>query len=1520
MLLHRGRNRDDNVSKSPGPTFINVEQAGQQPFANNVTRNSSPLKFLLSSPIQQSGKMKDSQDTWTAGFLTDLRSNRPARPSGARPLPVRHAHTTPIPTLEPPARTASALSRPSFSKIQPNQAATTNQESFSSSTSHCRAKSALSMREQAGRPLVQQPFAEVDPHMTNAIPVPDSEIDSKKAPDTVLSGTYMESGQRWMEKQEARSLRVALEDMDLREEQRLHAAAQEEATDIVWKHRNAGIPYRNPGGPRDYKQHLRKGSHSRSKSIGRYGVLGGVNSISKTTNRSASDGSTSTKSGGDSSERSRVSSGSSLGHKRTEVTEIEFASRSANGLDSIDKKNHINLTFPMPPAKVFNRRGSSGSRTRTTGSDGRLSLFRNPEDQIYEEPEEIVPQILTDDKTTTEIKPLKPKNRNPSIGAKEQTNTIGKSYSVPILEDKIFSRYEIHKNPPSRSRDPSYLRNPLPSTSQESINIVQADTGNNTMLMKDGVEIRSNDIRAATSMRLKDRSPKLPTPTVVSDRPGRPIVSFDRDYIPREVELRHESSFSERLSSRNGMIQLGSNIAIKPQLPASVNSAPVIPTINVLESPDTEVYSQPDAPTISFPDVPSISISVSELPATVSTNVVSTNIGSSARPLPRPINGGRTAHGLRPAPHHSSTAPVTATMSHWTPMLQRATAQCAACALPISGRICGELLECVAFYPEPDEFRVARLARINARLNDIPIIDSDGHHTEEDDGDDGLRFYCHLDFHEKFSPRCRSCKTPIEGEVVIACGGEWHVGHFFCAECGDPFDASTPFVEKDGFAWCVDCHSRRFSGKCAGCRKPITDMVVKALGKEWHERCFCCKECGGEFKDGRFFTRDGSEKPDVGLSKIQFSLVAMLRIARPHYLFWRRIPPLWHAQRDFHASKGLGIVKPFILADIGEGIKEVQIIQWFVEPGAHVEQFDKLCEVQSDKAATEITSRFDGVIKKLHYEAEDMAQVGKPLCDIDIQGDISLEEEALITPPAEQAGEPSDAQQPQKAVQQDLGNPIEHKIGDPLPKRADPRTHASLATPAVRGLLKELAIKIEDIQGTGKDGRVLKDDVQRFATARDAPSQAVKIPAATPIRSTDTGPQKETVIQLTPIQSQMFKTMTRSLSIPHFLFADEINLTALESLRARLNALSSTGRRISYLPFIIKAMSIALKDFPLLNSRVEYDSDMKGVPPRLIVREKHNIGVAMDTPQGLLVPNIKDVGSLSILEIADQLKHLQTLAQASKLTAIDLTGGTITVSNIGSIGGTYVAPIIVQSEVAILGVGRAMVVPAFDKEGGIEKRTVGNFSWSADHRVVDGATMARMGGRHSALSEAARVPYNPFLQSAEPSAPMANAEDRTPGYQWTSAQKAEFKKLSGKFQATPSAAPPAVRRFVRPRAYSPSDRRRPCRVQGPSPPFSAIVASYARRFGPLPHRAPPVAHAAAAAAPAASSSSSTRAATRRAEPYVSGAYAATTAPDRDFFARGPPRFPAGHNHYQVSDELRKAWCTAGSSTDQAQEK
>ena len=219
----------------------------------------------------------------------------------------------------------------------------------------------------------------------------------------------------------------------------------------------------------------------------------------------------------------------------------------------------------------------------------------------------------------------------------------------------------------------------------------------------------------------------------------------------------------------------------------------------------------------------------------------------------------------------------------------------------------------------------------------------------------------------------------------------------------------------------------------------------------------------------------------------------------------------------------------------------------------------------------------------------------------------------------------------------------------------------------------------------------------------------------------------------------MFKTMTRSLNIPHFLYADEVDFTSLVELRGRLNkVLSKSGLsdsqvgKLSYLPFIIKAVSMSLYKYPILNARVDVDGGAGAAPggkPTLVHRSQHNIGVAMDTPSGLLVPVIKNVGALNILGIAAELARLQTLAVAGRLAPQDMAGGTITVSNIGNIGGTYLSPVVVEREVAILGIGRMRTVPAFSTAPGEEdrvvRRQVCNFSWSADHRVVDGATMAR---------------------------------------------------------------------------------------------------------------------------------------------------------------------------------------------------
>lgn len=417
-------------------------------------------------------------------------------------------------------------------------------------------------------------------------------------------------------------------------------------------------------------------------------------------------------------------------------------------------------------------------------------------------------------------------------------------------------------------------------------------------------------------------------------------------------------------------------------------------------------------------------------------------------------------------------------------------------------------------------------------------------------------------------------------------------------------------------------------------------------------------------------------------------------------------------------------------ADSLKGIVECEVIQWFVEPGATVEEFSPLCEVQSDKASVEITSRFPGTVKKLYYEAGDMARVGKPFVDIDISGDANEADIEALTAPEESANEPETPAPAPSAPSEPPSQTPTPDVGDAATPAPKPKGKcASLATPAVRHLSKTMKVDINDIDGTGRDGRVLKEDIHKFIQARDNPQAQSTPQAAAPTQQT-TSVQTETSVPLSNIQQMMFKSMTRSLNIPHFLYTDEVDFSSLVELRARLNKVLSKSPaaegqpgKLSYLPFIIKAVSLALYQYPVLNARVDVDATTG--KPALVHRSQHNIGVAMDTPQGLLVPVIKNVAQLNILDIATELTRLQTLAHQGKLSPQDMSGGTITVSNIGNIGGTYLSPVIVEKEVAILGIGRMRTVPAFDEKDNVVKKQVTNFSWSADHRVVDGATMAR---------------------------------------------------------------------------------------------------------------------------------------------------------------------------------------------------
>ncbi|OOQ90994.1 putative 2-oxo acid dehydrogenase acyltransferase [Penicillium brasilianum] len=461
------------------------------------------------------------------------------------------------------------------------------------------------------------------------------------------------------------------------------------------------------------------------------------------------------------------------------------------------------------------------------------------------------------------------------------------------------------------------------------------------------------------------------------------------------------------------------------------------------------------------------------------------------------------------------------------------------------------------------------------------------------------------------------------------------------------------------------------------------------------------------------------------------SVPRVLRPCRPRSLLRTRFHISPVASRAFHAGPSLWGVKSQILKDVGEGITEVQIIQWYVEEGAHIEEWKPLCQYQSDKAVDDITSRYAGVIKKLHFEADDTVPTGQALCDIEVEDGKYPDDHAPHEPTPEPKPPVTSPEAEILATAQAAeSSAIEPQVPEEIVEILKSK-HASLATPAVRGLLKTHKVDILDINGTGKEGRVLKEDVLKHVESRDSPVPAAVTPQLTRPLTLDTR-QSESEVTLTPIQTAMFKTMTKSLSIPHLLYTDELKVNDIASIRKKLVSDARDPKKITFLPFVVKAVSLALNQYPILNARVDTTDTNK---PKIIMREKHNIGIAMDTPKGLIVPNIKDVANRSISDIAAEISRLSALGKEGKLGPADLSGGTITVSNIGNIGGTYVAPVIVPTEVAILGVGRTRTVPVFDDTGDVTRGELVNFSWSADHRVIDGATMARMGNRVRELIE-----------------------------------------------------------------------------------------------------------------------------------------------------------------------------------------
>eukprot|EP00118_Oscarella_pearsei_P011007 m.70535 g.70535 ORF g.70535 m.70535 type:complete len:474 (+) comp35698_c0_seq4:34-1455(+) len=425
----------------------------------------------------------------------------------------------------------------------------------------------------------------------------------------------------------------------------------------------------------------------------------------------------------------------------------------------------------------------------------------------------------------------------------------------------------------------------------------------------------------------------------------------------------------------------------------------------------------------------------------------------------------------------------------------------------------------------------------------------------------------------------------------------------------------------------------------------------------------------------------------------------LLRQLRPRL----EVPSLigYESFKFFRTAAGLhGKVIPFVLSDIGEGIAEVTIKEWHVKVGDSVQQFDNVCEVQSDKATVTITSRYDGVIRKIYYEEDDVADVGKPLVDIEVESETAEVKEEFV----HQSADTDDSAAGLVSQMKDEGIKLSTKV---------------LTTPAVRRIAKEEGIDLSTITGTGKGGRILKEDVLNKRL------RAIKKPAETPAHVKPTKPQtvsgQDQIKPIRGFKKAMVKTMTQANRIPHFGYSDEVAMDALVQLRMNLNdqMANERGIRLSYMPFFIKAASAALTQYPVLNSHLNDDCT------EILFKASHNIGVAVDSPDGLIVPNVKAVQSRSIYEIALELRRLRELATAGRLGADDLSGGSFTLSNIGMIGGTYVNPVILPPEVCIGGIGRMQLLPRFDQGGDVVATHVMAISWSADHRVIDGATVAR---------------------------------------------------------------------------------------------------------------------------------------------------------------------------------------------------
>ena len=389
------------------------------------------------------------------------------------------------------------------------------------------------------------------------------------------------------------------------------------------------------------------------------------------------------------------------------------------------------------------------------------------------------------------------------------------------------------------------------------------------------------------------------------------------------------------------------------------------------------------------------------------------------------------------------------------------------------------------------------------------------------------------------------------------------------------------------------------------------------------------------------------------------------------------------------------MVYEFRLPDIGEGVAEGEVVKWLVKEGVEVKENDPLVEIMTDKVNVEIPSPKKGTILKLMAKEGEVVKVGQVLLAIGEKGEQTTT--TMSTSPSLETPVPS---------------PIKTEVVPPATSAAVlEKRQEILATPATRKLARDLDVDLSLVQGTGPGGRIVDEDVHRF---KKSGAKALTVTAPTP----ETGGNEER-IPLRGIRRKIAERMVKSKhTAAHVTHVDEVDMTEIVQLRERTKeSAEKRGVKLTFLPFILKALTLALKQYPYLNATLDDERE------EIVLKRYYNIGIATNTEQGLVVPVLKGADHKSITQLAEEIARLSERARTGQLTLDEIQGSTFTITNVGGIGGVFATPIINYPEVAILGVHKITKRPVV-KDNQIIIRDMTYLSLSFDHRVLDGAMAA----------------------------------------------------------------------------------------------------------------------------------------------------------------------------------------------------